>query len=249
MKKAFALFLSFFTLPAMASGIDATSASAPCTNNTLETYSGNTNLQADWQPNTIDIRWYNMNTQVTPTNAIANTCVYDGTLSIPSNAPSRIGYTFAGWEVRPQYDFSTLPANKQGIHAWSKNQSVCLYGDLSRTTGTPCDNGSFDDLNIYEWKGSFDYGMLYGMVKCTSTPESTIGKIGTPDTTTDGVYCWCKATGFIPTNSNIKYSPSKSPRWTYIRTFTYVHECHNYCADWCSFYSINNTNVRTAFFY
>ena len=99
MKKLCVLFLSIFTLPAVASGINANTNSAPCTNNTLETYSGNSNLAADWQPNTINLSWYNENEKLTVQQS-AQSCVYDGGLTIPSTPPTRTGYTFAGWEVR-----------------------------------------------------------------------------------------------------------------------------------------------------
>ena len=99
MKKFLILLLLFFTTDSFASGIASNSASAPCTNNTLETYSGNSNLAADWQPNTINLRWYNENEKLTVQQS-AQSCVYDGTLTIPSTPPTRTGYTFAGWKVR-----------------------------------------------------------------------------------------------------------------------------------------------------
>lgn len=104
MKKVLLLILSLFISPAFASGINANSASAPCTNNTLETYSGNSNLAADWQPNTIQLRWYNENEKLMVQQS-AQTCTYDGTLTVPQTPPTRTGYTFAGWEVK-----HTIPA-------------------------------------------------------------------------------------------------------------------------------------------
>ena len=99
MKKLLILLLCLFVGNSFASGIASNSASAPCTNNTLETYSGNSNLAADWQPNEIQLRWYNENERLTVQSS-AQSCVYDGTLTIPSTQPTRTGYTFAGWEVR-----------------------------------------------------------------------------------------------------------------------------------------------------
>ena len=99
MKKLFILSLLFFTTDSYSSGIASNSASAPCDNNTLETYSGNSNLSADWQPNTINLRWYNDNEKLTVQQS-AQSCTYDGTLNIPSTPPTRTGYTFAGWEVK-----------------------------------------------------------------------------------------------------------------------------------------------------
>ena len=99
MKKLFVLFLCLFVGNSFASGIASNSASAPCTNNTLETYSGNSNLAADWQPNTINLTWYNEQEKLTVQQS-AQSCTYDGTLTIPSTPPTRTGYTFAGWKVR-----------------------------------------------------------------------------------------------------------------------------------------------------
>ena len=104
MKKVCVLFLLMFSSPVFASGINANSASAPCTNTTLETYSGNTNLAADWQPNEINLRWYNEDQKLTVQSS-AQSCTYDGTLTVPSTQPTRTGYTFAGWEVK-----YTIPA-------------------------------------------------------------------------------------------------------------------------------------------
>ena len=104
MKKVCVLFLLMFLSPVFASGINANSASAPCTNTTLETYSGNTNLAADWAPNEINLRWYNGDQKLTVQSS-AQSCTYDGTLTVPSTQPTRTGYTFAGWEVK-----YTIPA-------------------------------------------------------------------------------------------------------------------------------------------
>ena len=243
MKKVCILLLSIFTLPALASGIDSNTNSAPCTNNTLETYSGNTNLQADWAPNTINLRWYNGNTQITPTNTVANTCTYDGSLTIPSNEPSRTGYTFAGWTVVPEYDFSTISASIPGIYAWSRGIAYCWYGTSAQTTTVPCDNGDFDDLNSYEWKSSFDYGTVYGFGLCSSTVGTTRGEIGTPNESSDGVYCWCRATGFIPTNGNVKYAPKKSAKYVFAKILNNSNgHCHTNCADYCSYYCVGGSS-------
>ena len=130
MKKVLLLILSLFVSPAFASGINANSASAPCTNNTLETYSGNTNLQADWQPNTINIRWYNENERLSVQSS-AQSCVYDGALTVPSTQPTRTGYTFAGWEVK-----YTIPAGYTELEylestgeQWIDTGVNFMYGD------------------------------------------------------------------------------------------------------------------------
>ena len=125
MKKVLLLILSLFVSPAFASGINANSASAPCTNNTLETYSGNTNLAADWQPNEIQLRWYNENERLTVQQS-AQSCVYDGTLTIPSTQPTRTGYTFAGWEVK-----YTIPAGYTELEYIETNHNAYIMTDLT----------------------------------------------------------------------------------------------------------------------
>ena len=102
MKKILILFLCLVVCDSFASGIASNSASAPCTNNTLETYSGNSNLSADWQPNVIKIDWYN-DDDVLSVQSTAQTCTYDGSLTIPSTAPTKTGYTFAGWTVKTKF--------------------------------------------------------------------------------------------------------------------------------------------------
>ena len=78
--------------------------SATCDDSTLETYSGTSNLSANWGANTINLHWYadsESTTELTvPTTS--QTCVYDSTLTPPpvSSIPQKTGYTFAGWKVR-----------------------------------------------------------------------------------------------------------------------------------------------------
>ena len=96
----FAFIFSLFSVNLFASGITATATSASCTNSTLETYSGTSNLQANWQANPIDLYWYSDDTQITNVQSAATTCNYDSSLSVPSSAPTKTGYTFNGWKIR-----------------------------------------------------------------------------------------------------------------------------------------------------
>jgi len=244
MKKIFLLLLCLFTSDSLASGIASNSASAPCTNNTLETYSGNSNLSADWQPNEIQLRWYNNNTLMDVQTA-ANTCTYDGALAVPSTAPTRTGYTFDGWTVRPEYDFSTF-TTRTGKESRGKGENgSCWRGIVGVDVGSykiTCDD-TFDDLEPGEWKNSFSYGTIYGMSMCSSTVGTTRGEIGTP-VESDGSYCWCKVTGYIPSNSNIKYAPSNTLPWVYCYK---PSSCKAGCADWCAWVFIHNYIQTPAF--
>ena len=84
--------------------IASNSNSATCDDSTLETYSGTSNLSANWGANTINLHWYadsEATTELTG-SGIPTSCVYDGALTPPpvSSIPQKTGYTFAGWKVR-----------------------------------------------------------------------------------------------------------------------------------------------------
>lgn len=100
MKKFLILCLSIlFISPLLASGIGAGVTSVPCDNATLETYNGTANVEIDWQPNTINLNWYDGDTKLNVQNS-AQTCNYGGSLTVPSVQPTRTGYTFKGWELK-----------------------------------------------------------------------------------------------------------------------------------------------------
>lgn len=104
----FAFLFSVFSINLFATGqnpnIAADATSASCDNATLETYSGTSNLQANWEANEIKLSWYNEGLRLTVQDT-EKTCDYDNSLHVPSTNPTRTGYTFNGWTLR-----STLPA-------------------------------------------------------------------------------------------------------------------------------------------
>ena len=253
MKKLYVLFLLFFALPALASGIASNSATAPCTNTTLETYSGNTNLAADWQPNTINLRWYNNNTLLDVQSA-ANTCVYDGTLTVPSTAPNRTGYTFAGWEVRPQMDFGTIPTNTNGLNRWAigwyENADYCWYDTNTGTaTHVDCDSDdNYKELQTHEWKVRFEHGYLYGMLGC-GTQGGTWSQVGYPAITNEpGQYCWCKATAYKANNAEFASKPSAELSWVFASDRGSVENCVKSCAANCANNPLRTEKFRVALF-
>ena len=251
MKKVCALFLSIFVSPVFASGIASNSATAPCTNTTLETYSGNTNLAADWQPNTINLRWYNNNTLLDVQSA-ANTCVYDGTLTVPSTAPNRTGYTFAGWEVRPQMDFGTIPTTYSGTPHWAKgwyeNAEYCLYDtNKGYLQHVDCNSdATYNELQPYEWKVHFYHGDLYGMAGCSKKGDSN-GLPGTP-TIGEGKYCWCKATGYKASNTDVIVSPLFPLPWIADNNRDNDVYCNQICAGTCAHYVAYVKSFQAALF-
>ena len=185
MKKFLILLLLFFTTDSFASGIASNSASAPCTNNTLETYSGNSNLAADWQPNTINLRWYNENEKLTVQQS-AQSCVYDGGLTIPSTPPTRTGYTFAGWAVRVPGIYTELEyiegGNELGAYidlgfSPTPTMQTLLTASVSTTGGQQVIFGASDD-------GWFTNGKTYAVDIMSATVIIPNGKYVSDDSRT-----------------------------------------------------------------
>ena len=251
MKKLFLLFAIVFATDSFATGIGNV-ASAPCTNNTLETYSGNTNLQADWAPNTINIRWYNNNTLMTVQEA-ANTCTYDDVLNVPSTAPTRVGYTFDGWTVRPEINFATIPTNVSGTQrwaiGWSGKSNYCWYDtNTGSAWNVNCNSDSTyaNELQTHEWKVHYEHGDLYGMAGC-STTSGTYATPGNPTIGT-GQYCWCKATGYKATNANAVSGPLSALSWVFFHDRNSVTACAQNCAPNCASRAGLTPDFRTALF-
>ncbi len=192
-----------------------------CDTNVLNTDTGPVNLRAEFEPETINLRWYNNNTLLDTTSTNSNDCTYDTPINLPAN-PTKPGYKFKGWKIRPEYDFSTLSTPNR-IHRWVKHNSKCYYDDMSEVV--ECDD-SFDDLNNGDWKMTFSFGTVYGIGIKSSTPGTSVGEIGNPSNNA-GSYCWCMATGYIPNGSNIKYAPT-NPHWVYRDTSPYCPNTCNY---------------------
>ena len=129
MKHLFIILSTIMVFPSLAN-IDAENDSPTCDESVLNASNGTANLEINWEPNVIPLRWYSGNTLLEPENN-DDTCTYDGVLNRPTN-PTREGYNFAGWRVRPTMDFSTIPTDQAGTGLWAKgginNANGCLYG-------------------------------------------------------------------------------------------------------------------------
>lgn len=97
MKKLFVLLLPLFAIDSFASGISG-GTSAPCDNATLDKYNGTVNAEINWEPNVIQLGWYDGDTKLNVENA-SQTCTYDGMITVPPQ-PTKPGYTFNGWKVK-----------------------------------------------------------------------------------------------------------------------------------------------------
>ena len=185
------LLVALFVCNAYATtDIAADATTGDCDATTLGTYSGSADLEIKWEPNELKLRWYNNNTlmqddALVHDNVNANTCEYDGTLSRPTN-PTRNGYNFTGWKVRPMMDFSSLAIGDNALTSGSDGQrwakgyvlssvtDYCWY-DVGTTTWTPVNcktTPGFASLNQQEWKVKYNSGnttgILYGTAYCSA---------------------------------------------------------------------------------
>ena len=173
----FAIFSILISAPLFATGVSSGATSADCDNATLDTYSGTSNLQAGWQPNTIALHWYNGDTEIT--SGVQTSCVYDGALTPPTTIPTKTGYTFKGWRVRqatnlcflgPVCGLTGAVAEIEGNDYWAKGTNngndVCYHHDGS----VNCSDSTFASLNTNEWMVSFSHGVVKGVASCNNMP-------------------------------------------------------------------------------
>ncbi|MBQ9540449.1 MAG: InlB B-repeat-containing protein, partial [Alphaproteobacteria bacterium] len=231
--------------------ITSSASSADCEYDPLQTYSGTSNLQADWTANEIGLRWYNNNTLM-EVESSSSGCTYDGTLT-PPTAPSRTGYTFTGWKVRPTMEFTTIPTNVNGTNRWAigwyNNANYCWYDtNTGNAWNVACssDTTYSQELQTYEWKVKYSHGELYGMSGC-STTSGTYATAGNP-TIGSGQYCWCKATGYKANGSSEVSGPLSALSWVFRSDRGSVANCAQYCAAYCAHYAEYYSAFRGALF-
>ena len=212
---------AFATDPTGITATNGVAQPATCDTGTLGTSTGSAQLRANFTPEVITLRWYNNNTLLDVTSTSSNTCTYDNAISLPTN-PTKTGYTFKGWKIKPEYDFSTLDVS-QLVDAYAKGSYTCFkpWEDMT------CDS-QFSDLNIGEWKKVFNHGSLYGMASCSTSNTNA------PDEINFGIYCWCKVTGYKPNNSDTLYRPSPTLQWIFSQNYQTEGGCTSRCAFSCS---------------
>ena len=170
------------------------------------------------------------------------TCTSGGNVTLPATDPTHSysdqEYEFVGWRVY-DYDFSTIDASNNyatnGTIYYAK-QSKCFTWNGSKTVEQGCNIAEVSDLATNapygQWKAYFSYGMVRGDSLCSVT-SGTQYVAGTPNES-NGLYCWCRATGYQPTNSDIIYSQQSSPKWIFHKNFAGTGaSCVQYCASDC----------------
>jgi hypothetical protein len=238
-----------------------------CVYDVLSTYTGPANLQAQWDANKIKLRWYNENTQIIPATE-SKTCEYDLGLTIPATNPTRTGYTFAGWHVRPVTTFSALGLST-GIERWGKGTG-CYHGVGSNdAVNVACNSDPhFTEMNIHEWQVLYDANgkTLYGEAHCSAksgnnssytwpqTDATAIAQWQTPTKAAlDAVsgekkYCWCKATGYKANSTAIKQGADTPLAWVFNYDYGSASICARNCAYYCAYYARYASAFRAALF-
>ena len=243
-----------------------------CDNATLGVYSGSAALEPDWGANTIPIRWYNNNTLITDVTAQESECTYDGTLDV-ATAPSRTGYNFSGWTVRPQVDFAALQPTLTFASTQERWSVGAVYGTGARycyhavhtndSVHEECSYRSeYADLEANEWKSETGQGMIYGSAHCSAKSGDTHNDTWAMNyksdwaatlTELDSVsgdkkYCWCQVTGFKPTNASSIQGPDVLLSWVFFNDASLEAYCSSICAARCSARVRNYSGFRTALF-
>ena len=232
-----------------------------CTETKLNTDTGPVTLQAQWDPNTINIEWYNGDTKITPSNNTANTCEYDGAITLPTNTLTKTGYTFGGWRVREVvaqlFNLATLDPSTPGTASGSSSLNGNA-GSNESTYGLTAGSG--------EWATEFEYGTVKGMARC-STQAGSNGRftngVGdnngnwsnttklstlTDETGQEGArYCWCQATGFDAEKDGTYVSVTPSS-WVFNYVYVDADSCANGCAAHCGGYFRTHSNFRAVIY-
>ncbi len=247
--------------------IPANTTSLSCDDSVLNDDSGPINIEVNWEPNEINLHWYNNNTLIENVASESTSCTYDDGL-MPPTPPTKIGYTFRGWRSRPTYDFSTLPKNSEdGTLHWSRshNTEICHSDITGLGSDVSCSsNDAFAELEQDEWRVNFSWGDVYGSSYCSAKSGDSNNNYWNGDSSNwtasydelqsaSGVkqYCWCQLTGYKPTNNATLYRPVSvvmSSAYTFCRDRGSAAACNRYCAANCGLYVLREKTLREALF-
>ena len=239
--------------------IAPSASTADCKYAPLETYSGTSNLQANWNANTIDLHWYNGDTELTVPSA-SQSCTYDGTLTPPTTIPTKTGYTFKGWRVR-QAGTSCFASQVCGLNGSAVNgltynmDDSTAYGYYSHD-GQYKLNESTYGLTAGEWVAKdTSGGIVKGIVSCNSTTGSreydscegdAIKPGNTFSSSSSGQYCWCKISSYTPSGGSV--CNVASPSWVFRNNDGSASNCAYWCEARCAAYFVDQVGFRRAVF-
>ena len=152
-----------------------------CDTDVLNTDTGPVNLRAEFEPEVINLKWYNDGNQITVPTA-SNSCTYDTPISLPAN-PVKPGYKFKGWKVFTGIPIEYLQSNgapyiDTGIKLTSNSKIETKFKVPTYTGNYPifgASNGKyFNDGEISFFYNTKDSQLIFEPVKPTSNTTSTI---------------------------------------------------------------------------
>ena len=261
------LLLSFLSVilissPSYSSGITSNANSATCNNSTLETYTGTSNLQANWSANEITVKWYADSEAQQPMTT--NTCFYgpNSALTIPpasSMVNLKPGYTFAGWRVR------CFASSVCGLTSSDAALEAIRTAYKTSNSSSDYDNSTMYGLTeLNTWATEYSHGVVRGVASCNNTDSTryydwnynggTIESVyqscssdalksaNTFSTDSVGRYCWCKMTSYTPVGGETCNVPDSV--WVFrldmqmgdslMTEEQTASNCAGQCANWCS---------------
>ena len=205
----------------------------------------NARMKASWSPTVYNIEWYDEDgTQLTVQNS-AQSCSYGNTLVLPSTNPTKVGYTFIGWEMEtagfdygPICDDATEAAFTEPALCTESPNNTDVAGCLDLISGGECvSNGNIaanaPSLGITEpgqWSIEFTSGnKIIGASVCSSTHNDAYPFYGAPtNINSDGPYCWCGILGY-----KLSKAENTCAIYTPIWNLVGVANCATDCAYRC----------------
>ncbi|MBR6010657.1 MAG: InlB B-repeat-containing protein [Alphaproteobacteria bacterium] len=222
----------------------------------------NTRMKASWTPNVYNLEWYGDEGDTTPLTVqnSAQSCDYGNTLVLPSTNPTKVGYTFIGWEteeIPAGFNYgstcsSSVESTVAGNYATNGNDTpkpgcLDLNGDgTCKSDGYDSNASTYGITEAGQWGVNFSYGDVVGEAICSST-NGTWATTGTPDTSGSGEtkYCWCRAMGYKLSGSNM--CAVSSPAWVFGGGGE-AADCADGCASKCASSVHDGSDFRAALF-
>ena len=98
LKRILILLMMIVSIPSFATDV---SGGETCDTDVLNTDTGPVNLRAEFEPENINLHWYNDGNKIN-VSTTSKSCTYDTPISLPAN-PVKPGYKFKGWKVFTNY--------------------------------------------------------------------------------------------------------------------------------------------------
>ena len=221
--------------------IPISTTSVACDDSALSSDTGPVNIEIEWEPNEINLHWYDGVTALNVPSE-SQSCVYDSGLTPPS-PPTKTGYTFRGWRVREKTcGLSTVTLSEDASGRAAIRLSP-YQGSLYSSNG----GKTYETYGLTvpgQWGASFTYGDVRGVSKCSAKPGNQNNHTWNNDSSNwlatenelntmgNGQYCWCKVDGFKPTEGD--WCPVTSTQWIFIDNRGSNSMCATDCASYCA---------------